>query len=924
MSVRLNRRLVAVLVVGGWLVASSWFASGLSRAGEPAEDDGKIKEDLRDQIEQELLKAELRKEERMRRSLVLTEKGKKYLQTQRYELARDTFKEAMLLDAENEQARMGYKEAMQYLAADPEAAIIERLQQQAAIEQKSSIAEAEQKLAQVRERVEKAFQPVRSEVLEARADQISRYLTLLDEAQTALTQAELRVTSISATVDVQAYEGEIQELRTRVRTRIPELQDQLKTIQQEAALRAQERQKKMIQEIEERKQKMMLDRAQEFSDLQQYKSAEKIIEEVQRMNPGDDRLEQLLREVQRLHRIKRWEVIRDRISERRRLSMQNIERATIAEVSPEQRIRYPRDWDALIRKRQLDKEKGEMVDEPTREVLQKLGQAIDVTFDANRLTEVISFLRTRTNIDILIDNTLDEDVREQEVSLSFQNTRVENILYWIMRQTGLAYDIRRGAIFITEPDRLRGAIETEVYDVRDIAFAVADASPMPAEDDDDDDFVDDDFDDMDRIFLDEIVRRVLSEDFMSDDAEVIFEEGSGMLTVRNTPDAHRRLKELLGKLRAAQAIQVSVSARFLTLRDDFWEEFSSDFYDFNNYYTPALEFGVSDNSPVKWGAMNNAMGRHLGGAPDVPDFLGPTQVGKTAFELNDGGTPGIPSLGDAQHWGNRLFDPGRHFNDLRGTMTNGIFSGTGLVSTLGQNLGGGQNFGDDAGFMFHVKQTGWLGPLQSQWFIRAVRMSQKADLMFTPHLVTYNNRYAWIRIKRHIQYIYTWRRAAAGEGLEMVRQWLHLGSSLEVRPTVSADKKYITVDIYPRIEDLNPPGQGATEVPSQDRRVMQEFFMTPFGPQLVATYPIELPQIFYHDTHTVAIVPDGGAVLLNGLGININLRQRRGVPLLQDLPMVGNIFSNRAYQKEKRNYNVLLNARMILLDEEEAKQTRAP
>jgi general secretion pathway protein D len=69
-------------------------------------------------------------------------------------------------------------------------------------------------------------------------------------------------------------------------------------------------------------------------------------------------------------------------------------------------------------------------------------------------------------------------------------------------------------------------------------------------------------------------------------------------------------------------------------------------------------------------------------------------------------------------------------------------------------------------------------------------------------------------------------------------------------------------------------------------------------------------------------VPDGGSIVIAGLGVNINMKGRNGIPLLSDVPILGKFFSNDTSQSEKRNYMILVNARMILLDEEEAKLDR--
>jgi type II secretory pathway component GspD/PulD (secretin) len=208
-----------------------------------------------------------------------------------------------------------------------------------------------------------------------------------------------------------------------------------------------------------------------------------------------------------------------------------------------------------------------------------------------------------------------------------------------------------------------------------------------------------------------------------------------------------------------------------------------------------------------------------------------------------------------------------------------------------------------------VEQQGWLGQLQSRYFMRMVKENAKVDELFAPHLVVYNNRFAWFRNNTDTPFIQGYQRAAAGDNLEPVIQRQFSGTTLRVRPTISADRKYITLDIYPSVTRLIRMGSAQIE---QD-----------LGEGAgVTALPIDLPTTFNHSARTFATLPDGGSILMSGLAVNVHMRGRRGIPLMQDLPVVGNVFSNRAYQKEKRNFVIMLNARMILLDEEEVEQTR--
>ena len=60
-------------------------------------------------------------------------------------------------------------------------------------------------------------------------------------------------------------------------------------------------------------------------------------------------------------------------------------------------------------------------------------------------------------------------------------------------------------------------------------------------------------------------------------------------------------------------------------------------------------------------------------------------------------------------------------------------------------------------------------------------------------------------------------------------------------------------------------------------------------------------------------------MLFSGLISDRKIDAKSGVPLLSDLPIVGRFFSTNNKERQRRNLLVLINARVVLFDEEEAK-----
>jgi type II secretory pathway component GspD/PulD (secretin) len=81
-----------------------------------------------------------------------------------------------------------------------------------------------------------------------------------------------------------------------------------------------------------------------------------------------------------------------------------------------------------------------------------------------------------------------------------------------------------------------------------------------------------------------------------------------------------------------------------------------------------------------------------------------------------------------------------------------------------------------------------------------------------------------------------------------------------------------------------------------------------------ATYNVDLPTLSKFETGTYATVPDGGSIIISGLATNIDGQGRPGTPVLMDLPIIGNVFSNRFSQKNKESYTCLVSAKIIIFE----------
>jgi type II secretory pathway component GspD/PulD (secretin) len=127
---------------------------------------------------------------------------------------------------------------------------------------------------------------------------------------------------------------------------------------------------------------------------------------------------------------------------------------------------------------------------------------------------------------------------------------------------------------------------------------------------------------------------------------------------------------------------------------------------------------------------------------------------------------------------------------------------------------------------------------------------------------------------------------------------------LDVRPIISADRRYVTLEVIPQFDTVD--------------RMVNVPWPRPAG-YTGADLSFQTPVTSSKRFRAVARVPDRGTVILGGLTTASTLLQEGGVPILMDLPLIKRLFSAKN-TNEKRSHNVwLVTTTIILPDELEAK-----
>ncbi|MHC4860416.1 MAG: hypothetical protein ACYTDY_10035, partial [Planctomycetota bacterium] len=119
-------------------------------------------------------------------------------------------------------------------------------------------------------------------------------------------------------------------------------------------------------------------------------------------------------------------------------------------------------------------------------------------------------------------------------------------------------------------------------------------------------------------------------------------------------------------------------------------------------------------------------------------------------------------------------------------------------------------------------------------------------------------------------------------------------------PIVSADRKYVTLELRPTVAILKRP------IPT---------FLTTLanGPPVI----IQLPELEIQRVRTTVTMPDGGILLLGGLKFMQEERQESTVPFLGKIPLLSFFWSRKGTYVSQKNLIILIKAKIIVLEEME-------
>ncbi len=489
---------------------------------------------------------------------------------------------------------------------------------------------------------------------------------------------------------------------------------------------------------------------------------------------------------------------------------------------------------------------------------------IDLAFDNTKIEDILAFIRDFSGLNILLDAAVKDKVDpEKQVTFKVKDLVLRNVLKLLLSQFGLDFRItEEKVVLLTDPKNAGGSNFLELHDIRDILVKLQDfggpkvelvspsaggGGPLTGA----------------TFSLDEPKESSVGEEQIVDLIKENIAPGTweGDQTIEKTPNqqllvmappkVHRELREFLGKLRSYTGTMVSVTCRFVAAYDDFLEDVGVDI-------------------------INRANGLGIIGN-DNPS-LGATTIDDQANQVGPGFTTNESARLESY--------------DLRGQTFHTLLK----VDALTQQ-------GVDPFRNRLVSQGGlgmqyqWIGEQALQIALRAVHKSQRATIVQAPRVTVFNTQRSHVMFLTQLAYIqdYEPQVSTLAAAYDPIIGILTHGVVLDVRPIVSNDRKYVTLELRPSLAQL---------------QVMRQINIRP-GLNIL----LQLPWVVLQKAETTVTVPDRGTIMITGFKDILMRDMTSSVPFIEHIPIVNFFFSRKAKADEHKRLLMLVTPEIIDLAE---------
>lgn len=638
-------------------------------------------------------------------------------------------------------------------------------------------------------------------------------------------------------------------------------------------------------------------------EKEKYDLAESFCEQVRVLNPDHKEIQPLISLIRQARHSKVSEKSRLLYFEEWKKTFAQIDEAMIPTHSI---VEFPsyETWKAISKRgsKQSGTQESEEsdLDRKVRERLET--ETLSMDFSEAPLREVVDFLRSTTGINFIIDPDVYKEFQEEEalkVDLTVNKLRLGGILNLILSMKGLAYRLNNGVVIISTKKRITEKTKLRLYNVRDLTgklndFPAMDISlsskgsqeegtsgvqiktPEAGENRPVTTITEEQ--------LTDLIKNNIAKSTW-DTATSSIDARYGTLIIRQTESIHKQIESLLNDLRKSTGLLVTLETRFLTVTDDFLEDVGVDW----------RSLGTTNIGQTRAGEFPES--RQANEDEEIDAGLNPGDVG-TGYDwrnlddavfgnLQDGNTVGTGTAAGLYY---------KYGNDVETRQR--------LENIFDQALDPEQNITSKGGLSM---QMAYIDEVELQMILHAVRKKSRKNVLTAPRLTVFNTQRANVTIVTQHAYVqdYTVEIATNATIADPVIGTVQDGVVLDVRPVISADRKYITLELQPTVAALTGGTVGTIDVSLASSSAAN------------SVVKIGVPQLTMTRIRSTVTIPDGGTLLLGGMLKGQENDEMSGVPVLSDIPIISYFVSRQGKFMRKESLLILVTAKITSMEEQE-------
>ena len=478
------------------------------------------------------------------------------------------------------------------------------------------------------------------------------------------------------------------------------------------------------------------------------------------------------------------------------------------------------------------------------------------------LPDVASFLQSLTGVNFVLSPKVVSELDEEQKSIKLQlpERSVHKVLDIIVEtHENLRWKIEDGVVKFVTKDEMKGGQVLATYEVRDLIHPPPDfpgpemnVAPSGGVQIPEEEKSNREANLVTADALEQLIKTTISPSSWDQDPQNSLRiTPAGEMVVHQVPEVHEQIKKLLTDLREATGIMVDIQARFIKVEDNFLEDIGVDFRGLGQPGLGTNQFLNDFGDP----STQLDLGKEIGQGSDLGAF---TEKGLSG--------------GDARARVEELYDLG---------------------------LGDPNVVQGSGGLSF---QWTYINDLQLELILRAVSKSERVELVTSPRITVYNTARGNLAVLNQVAYVQDFNvEIAQGASIaDPIVNVVQDGVVLDVRPVVSADRRFITLELRPTIANLKRPIREVT---------------TTLGSQNSVT--IQLPEVEVQKVRTSIPMPDGGTILLGGLKVSDKQDYHSGVPILNKIPILSFFFDRKGKYVSNRKLLILLKASIVIPSEYE-------